>query len=110
MGKTLQGPYNPILVSSLAAKLLGFLGKVTHGNLVVGMLVERLMLGEMQFRRKVYYLEVGFKRPMVVPSDLRVVSLNKESSGNLNTGRFEVVSANSDSEEKVYIQGRAGPM
>ena len=101
--------YNPIHTSVWAAKMFGFPGKLAHGNLVVARVLELLqsstdtIFKEMvEQMAKPFWLEVNFKRPMVVPVKLQVaISDSRQSS----TGRdyFKVKKGG-----KVYIEGEAG--
>lgn len=71
--------YNPIHVSTLAAKLLGFPGKIAHGNQAAAMMMERLASNQQSSIRNLWldssrasFMEVEFRRPMVVPLELRI--------------------------------------
>jgi acyl dehydratase len=71
--------YNPIHFSSIAARLFGFPGKIAHGNQAVAMMVERLAstprssIGNLWLDSSIpSFMEVEFRRPMVVPMQLLV--------------------------------------
>ncbi len=101
--------YNPIHTSVLAAKLFGFPGKLAHGNLVVARVLELLhsstatVFKEMlEHTAKPFWLEVNFRRPMVVPVKLQVaIGVSRQSPGERDS--FQVKKG-----DKVYIEGAAG--
>ena len=71
--------YNFIHLSSLAAKLVGFPGKLAHGNHVVAKAMQQLEEdnarqddARQDLGNKPTWMEVHFKRPVVVPSNLNV--------------------------------------
>lgn len=71
--------YNPIHVSAIAAKLFRFPGKVAHGNQVAASMIESIAAGAKTKTKDLWldsdsasFMEVEFKRPMVVPLSLRV--------------------------------------
>ena len=72
--------YNFIHLSGLAAKVFGLPGKITHGNHVVAKALQRVPnLGGSTFLLDTsLWMEVHFKRPMVVPGVFDV-SLHKSS-------------------------------
>lgn len=67
---SLCGDYNPIHVSSILAKLFGFPGKIAHGNHVVAKFL-RLVSSQGSLAEiaqgKGWWIEMDFKRPMVLP-------------------------------------------
>jgi acyl dehydratase len=85
--------YNPIHVSAIAAKLFGFPGKVAHGNQVAtSMIGSTAAAAKAKTKTKDLwfdgergsFMEVGFKRPMVVPLNLRVEMADVASKGRSN--------------------------
>jgi acyl dehydratase len=101
--------YNPIHVSSWAAKTFGFPGKIAHGNLVAGQAIAVLAgIAGPQFSKmwlpdsKPSWLEVDFKRPMVVPTKLEIL-IDEIDERNQVTSHFRI-----EKESKVYIIGKAG--
>jgi acyl dehydratase len=102
---------NPIHMSSLAAKLFGFPGKIAHGNHVAAHFVEKQRDIDIPSRRlfwqtdKPWFLEVDFKRPMVLPLllEIKFAAQNKDSSR--NNGRFEILRG-----EKSHISGNFGEL
>lgn len=69
------GDYNPIHVSSLLAKLFGFPGKIAHGNHVVAKTLRMMDCdGKMEGwgQGKDWWVEMQFRRPMVLPIRLGV--------------------------------------
>ena len=98
---------NPIHMSSLAARLFGFPGKIAHGNHVVAIVIERLsgcdskdeMHNLIWDSQTPSFVEVAFKRPMVLP-----VSLNTKfevAGGGRSSNCFEVVG----NDGKTHIEG-----
>lgn len=101
--------YNPIHVLSWAAKAFGFPGTIAHGNLVVGQAITILSnVAGPQFSKmwapvsKPSWLEVAFKRPMVVPTRLEIM-IDETDVRNVVTSHFKMLK-----ESKLYIEGRAG--
>lgn len=101
--------YNPIHVITPAAKAFGFSGIIAHGNHVVGRAITVLSgIAGPQLSKmwapvsKPSWLEVDFKRPMVVPTELDIL-LDETDVRNVVTSHFEIVK-----ETKVYVKGRAG--
>lgn len=96
---------NPIHMSSLAARLLGFPGKIAHGNHVAALVIEKQRRTEGSLfwqTEKPWFLEVNFRRPMVLPLDLQI----KTTDGNeTREGKFEVVRG-----EKTYVTGECGEL
>jgi acyl dehydratase len=75
--------YNPIHVSALAARLFGFPGKIAHGNQAAAMTVESLASTPGSLTRNLWldssrasFMDVEFRRPMVVPLQLRVKTVD----------------------------------
>ncbi|KAH7408647.1 hypothetical protein DE146DRAFT_646847 [Phaeosphaeria sp. MPI-PUGE-AT-0046c] len=66
--------YNVIHLAGFAAKLFGLPGKLAHGNHIVAKAIQQLEVDKrMQWRRKEpVFMEVQFKRPVVVPNSLTV--------------------------------------
>ncbi|KAE9988913.1 hypothetical protein EG328_005623 [Venturia inaequalis] len=96
---------NPIHMNSLAARLFGFPGKIAHGNHVAALVVETQRKNEASLfwqTQKRWFLEVQFKRPMVLPLDLQVGMSDEEEK---RRGRFEVVRG-----EKAYVTGDYGEL
>lgn len=77
--------YNFIHTSALAAKLYGFPGKLAHGNHVAAKALQRLWEnGDLpSFFDVPSWMEVRFKRPVVVPSvlDIEVMQPNEGKNG-----------------------------
>lgn len=103
--------YNPIHTSEWAAKIFGFPGRIAHGNLVVAQVLELLrsstgtIFHEMIGRTaKPFWLEVRFRRPMVVPIALQVSFCEKQQPDGVRA-YFRVGKAG-----KVYIEGEVGWM
>ena len=101
--------YNPIHVTSWAAKAFGFPGTIAHGNHVVGQAITVLTgIAGTQFSKmwapasKLSWLEAEFKRPMVVPAKLDVL-IDETDERNVVTSHFKIVK-----DSKVYIEGSAG--
>ncbi|WWD01477.1 hypothetical protein V866_008421 [Kwoniella sp. B9012] len=69
----LSKDYNPIHTSSTAAKLLGFKGKIAHGNHIVSKAIQQLSHQKIQMDKGMQgWIIVEFKRPIVVPSTLEI--------------------------------------
>lgn len=66
--------YNVIHLSSIAAKLFGLPGKLAHGNHVAARALESLTVTGFKSDQfdKPNWVEVQFRRPVVVPSDLSI--------------------------------------
>jgi acyl dehydratase len=71
--------YNPTHISATAARLLGFPGRIAHGNQAAAMMVERLASTPGSSIRNLWldsnmpsFMVVAFRRPMVVPMQLLV--------------------------------------
>jgi acyl dehydratase len=66
--------YNFIHFSRLAAKCFGLPGKLAHGNHIVAKVMQQLMNGDklQPLDRSSSWMEVHFKRPVVVPNVLDV--------------------------------------
>jgi MaoC like domain len=110
---------NPIHMSVLAAKLLGFPGKIAHGNLVAAMVVEGWRNisegGQLLWKEKEgSYLEVHFRKPMVLPLRLDVLitedtlagqtaAVDSKSGAPRQRAGFEVVKGG-----KKYVEGSWG--
>ncbi len=101
--------FNPIHVSSGAAKAFGFPGQIAHGNLVAcqamvvlagtaGPRFEKLWSPE----SRPSWLKVEFKRPMVVPTSLDIF-IDETDERNVVVSHFKVTK-----HSKVYIDGKAG--
>lgn len=103
--------YNPIHMSSMAARLFGFPGVVAHGNHIVAQLIELLQdeqatheLAQWSWEsRGSFFMEVAFKRPVVLPSTLTTKYEVQHTKTPAGYGGFEMVR-----DGKVYIQGRFG--
>jgi acyl dehydratase len=79
--------YNPIHISALAARLFGFTGKIAHGNQAAAMMVERLAShaqsstqGLWRHSSRASFMDVEFRRPMVVPLQLGVLTADKTTA------------------------------
>jgi acyl dehydratase len=103
---------NPIHMSSLAAKLFGFPGKIAHGNHVVAHVVEKQRnvdpvkypaRGLFWQLEKPWFLSVEFKRPMVLPLALDIKFAVECDEANQSKFEFEVMRG-----EKVHITGAYG--
>lgn len=83
--------YNPIHVFTIAAKGFGFPGKLAHGNHVVARALAVLddsetaahILGKQDLKDALCptWMDVAFKRPVVVPTSLQCKIVKKEVSG-----------------------------
>jgi acyl dehydratase len=97
---------NPIHVSSLAAKIFGFPGKIAHGNHAVAILAEKLRnikpglsISQLIWESsKPCFVEVAFKRPMVLP-----ISLEVKFQQGVDARRLKVAR-----NDKVHIEGSWG--
>ncbi|KAF2498567.1 hypothetical protein BU16DRAFT_524659 [Lophium mytilinum] len=93
---------NPIHVSSVAARLFGFPGRIAHGNHIVACVIQMMRddgvdeaMGSVVWQKeKPWWMEVGFRRPVVLPVVLGV---------SFGQGGFEV-----ERGEKVSLVGRYG--
>ena len=101
--------YNPIHVSTWAAKAFGFPGKIVHGNLVAGKAMVALagIAGPLFAKMwspdsKPSWIEVSFKRPMVVPMKFELL-IDETDERNVVISYFKIAK-----ESKVYIDGKAG--
>jgi len=65
---------NPIHLSTLAAKMLGFKGKIALGNLVAAKAIEVLVQNSkvQSLGQKSTYMEVSFLRPVLLPARMEV--------------------------------------
>lgn len=101
------GDYNPIHVSSLLAKLFGFRGKIAHGNHVVARtlnLLDSKQPGGRATRRdggKGWWIEMQFRRPMVLPIRLGVQVQRASQTGNTSNLQWQCVS----NDGKPHISG-----
>lgn len=96
---------NPIHMSSLAAKLFGFPGKIAHGNHVAALVVERQRQAKGNLfwqTKKPWFLGVSFKRPMVLPLKLQIKMAAETEKGQ---GEFEIAKG-----EKTYVTGTHGQL
>lgn len=93
--------YNPIHISSLAAKAFGFPSKIAHGNHVAALAIAAMPedLEFMPSNERPTWFEVSFRRPVVVPAELEV-SISKPSPSEF---RFSVAR-----KSKVCITGTLG--
>lgn len=66
----LSKDHNPIHTSSFAARLLGFKGRIAHGNHVVAKTISAIE-GEISSSQG-KWMEVEFKRPVFVPAQLEI--------------------------------------
>jgi len=96
--------YNPIHIHAVAAKLFGFPGKIAHGNLVVGMVLEQFLSESLEALGDSSYLDVAFRRPMAVPLNVMVKIAVQDSL----SPSLQATSINQRGEEKVHIEGRFG--
>lgn len=101
--------YNPIHTSDWAARAFGFPGRLAHGNLVVARTLEMLRsVTDSVFAQMIdhtsdpFWLEVEFKRPMILPIALHVL-FGEEGRPSSKKGHFQV-----KKEEKVCIEGEVG--
>lgn len=83
--------YNLIHISALAARLFGFPGKIAHGNQAAAMMVERLasnvqssIRGLWRDSSRASFMEVEFRRPMVVPLQVGILTANKTTTQRSN--------------------------
>ena len=93
--------YNPIHISSLAAKAFGFPGKIAHGNHVAALAISAIPsdLEVVLSNERPIWFEVSFRRPVVVPAELEV-SIPKPSPSEF---RFSLAR-----ESKLCITGTLG--
>ena len=82
--------YNPIHMSTLAAKVLGFPGRIGHGNHALALAVARLEgVDEMKYDerkrmgrgRRALEMDVQFKRPISLPASLTAESVSRDGKG-----------------------------
>jgi acyl dehydratase len=80
----------PVHVSAIAAKFFGFLGKAAHGNQVAASMIESIAAAAETKTEDLWFdsergsfMEVEFKRPMVVPLTLRVETADVASKDRL---------------------------
>ncbi len=104
----LCGDFNPVHVSSTLAQLFGFSGKIAHGNHVVAKLLQILdasSSGSSVGKRKGWWIEMQFQRPMVLPIKLaaRIQEVDAE-------GEQQWRCARDDRDGKVYVSGSIGPL
>lgn len=99
--------YNPIHISSMAAKAYGFPGKIAHGNHVVARALEAIakksqtsasLLDEMSMP---LWMEVSFRRPIVVPAKLDFRAMQRLKGTTL--AEFEI-----SQNDKVAVNGAIG--
>lgn len=89
--------YNPIHISAFSARMFGLPGRIAHGNHVVAALLHELIGDSVLYKSS---LEVSFRRPMVLPIQLKLKYL-KEAS----TVEFAAVH-----KEKAYVVGSFGKL
>ncbi|KAJ6259730.1 3-hydroxyacyl-thioester dehydratase X [Drechslerella dactyloides] len=92
--------YNIIHTSGLAARLFGLPGKIAHGNHVVALMLKETLGPKDEDPDAVFRLEVQFRRPVTVPTNLDVHTEVVESGGSLHT-RFAVAQG-----VKICVQGK----
>lgn len=101
--------YNPIHISTLAARVYGFSGKLAHGNHVVAKSLH-VIGSKSRDSAKVLlkmsmpvWMEVEFRRPMIVPAklELRVIQGAEEEKDTI--AEFEVAQGG-----KVCVKGALG--
>lgn len=103
---------NPIHISSLAAKLFGFSGKIAHGNHVVVLMVSKLggELSKQEMGKLIWdsqtpcFVEVAFKCPMVLPIFPKTKFAVESASGVQNSRFFEAVGK----DDKTHVEGSWG--
>lgn len=98
--------YNPIHHIKLAARLAGFRGKLAHGNHVAARAIESLGNSFKQFvttdaeaHDQGFMMEVAFKRPVVVPSNLQVVQVVQSQSAPPHIRQYAVL----DQQGKICV-------
>ncbi|KAI9636085.1 uncharacterized protein MKK02DRAFT_26867 [Dioszegia hungarica] len=123
---SLSKDYNPIHVSPFLARLFGFKRNIAHGNLIVGIVMDRATsvpradkgnraraaLGRLwsSDQMKPSWLVVEFKRPVFVPSSPKV----RWSEGGVQVfeeaglGRGKKAPGQAESEIRVLVDIRAG--
>jgi hypothetical protein len=103
---------NPIHMSSVAAKLFGFPGKIAHGNHVVAHVIELqrdIDINQHPSRRlcwqseNPWFLSVAFKRPIVLPATLEVKFAGEYDEKDQSMCSFEVTR-----NEKTHVAGTYG--
>ncbi|SJX63654.1 uncharacterized protein SRS1_14404 [Sporisorium reilianum f. sp. reilianum] len=101
------GDYNPIHVSSTLAKLFGFRGKIAHGNHVVGKMLHLYASqnGGGAVGKSRWWIEMQFKRPMVLPIALDAQVGRGEG---VESQQWQRVTGGDGTEEKVYVLGGIG--
>ncbi|KAK8847331.1 hypothetical protein IAR55_005188 [Kwoniella newhampshirensis] len=75
--------YNPIHLSTLAAKLFGFSSIIAHGNHVAAKAVHHFSLSdrlEDDKQQEESWMEVEFKRPTFLPCELKIQRVDGQSS------------------------------
>lgn len=106
--------YNPIHMSSLAARAFGFPGKIAHGNHVVALMMESTRSTSTQSKTgacdeiwwtgdRAFFLEIAFRRPMILPITLSV--LTDEGSGMAKSKPINFQVARKD---KIHVTGKTG--
>ena len=104
----LSKDYNPIHLSSTVARLFGFKGKIAHGNMAVAHAMHHLTASASNPFAEMWttstrpsWLEVDFKRPMVLPIELELV-------GEINDPPTHQAAFCLEHKSKVFVTGRAG--
>lgn len=85
---TLSKDYNPIHFSSTLARLFGFKSMIAHGNHVLAKGLAKLDVD----REGMKYMEVEFRRPAFIPSELKVSSSKTDGGGEIVLGIKEKAS------------------
>lgn len=101
--------YNPIHISSVAAKFFGFRGKIAHGNHLVAKAVETLVRKSLESQNLLnklnlpIWMEVEFRKPVVVPTklDFRVT----HGSADKMLASFDLLH-----EGRIVVQGELGTL
>ena len=101
--------YNVLHISNLAAKMFGFKGIIAHGNAAAAKAIEALARTENTAFSQMWctssrpsWLEVEFKRPMVVPMKVEVKT-NLAYVQDREPACFEL-----ENNLKTYVAGKAG--
>ncbi|EPS40633.1 hypothetical protein H072_5479 [Dactylellina haptotyla CBS 200.50] len=92
--------YNPIHISGIAAKVYGLPGKIAHGNHVAALAIRRIVGESSGDSTAPVQMEVGFKRPVIVPGKLNVL-VETRKKGETVVTHFAVGRG-----DKILVQGK----
>ncbi|EXJ68001.1 uncharacterized protein A1O5_08616 [Cladophialophora psammophila CBS 110553] len=98
--------YNPIHISTIAAKLFGFPGKLAHGNYIGALAAKYIAFAN---ANEPLFMEITFKRPVVVPAHLELkvspAAAEESQSRLVIITLFQIISKN-----KICVEGRIGQL